>query len=367
MPLNVNNENIQASQNEEVTVVEERVLGTRDIPDSFTIDEAIIHILDKGGEEPVLNDYVLDLNESVYSYIFKNIDKCFKSNGLKFGKFNPQVNTVKDASIRLLRNEESIIETSKQISNILFSIMRTNDGIESCDLLTVNINTNLGPLVGIIKLDYADNFMHNVDVLDEKISIGIMPVKTGLPDTIKKAAFIKANGRDFDLYYIDEYKKSKNNEEYNVFYWSNHFLNCIEVVNAKTTTLDFLKASENWVRTADIRDVKETENIRTKIREKIIEEENITIDDLASEIFEDDDNAEDFKEYMACLNFDNSITIDKPTVIKKLNKIKIQIEKDITLTINRDSYNDNSKFEVVSNDDGSVNMIIKNVTSYVEK
>lgn len=365
MPVNVNNENIIVNQVEEV--VAERILGSKDIPDSFSIDEAIIHILDKGGDEPILNEYVLDLNESVYTYIHKTIDKCFKNNNLKFGKFNPQVNTVKDVSIKLLRNEENIIDTSKQISNILFAIMRNNDGIESCDLLTVNINTNLGALVGIIKLDYADNFMHNVDVLDEKISIGIMPVKTGLPDTIKKAAFIKASGRDFDLYYIDEYKKNKNNEDYNVFYWSNHFLNCVEVTNAKTTTLDFLKASENWVRTADIRDVKESESIRTKIREKVLEEENITIDELANEIFEDNDNAEDFKEYMSCLRFDNEITIDKPTVIKKLNKIKIQVEKDILLTINRDAYNDNSKFEVVSNDDGSVNMIIKNITSYVEK
>lgn len=365
MPVSVNNENIQINESQEERV--ERVLGTKDIPNSFTIDEAIIHILDKGGDEPVLNEYTLDLNESVYSYIYKNIEKCFKNNNLKFGKFNPQVNTVKDASIRLLRNEDNIIETSKQLGNILFSIMRNNDGIESCDLLTVNINTNLGPLVGIIKLDYADNFMHNVDVLDEKISIGIMPVKTGLPDTIKKAAFINVNNADFDLYYLDEYKKSKDNTDYNVFYWSNHFLNCVEVVNAKTTTLDFLKASENWVRTADIRDVKESESIRTKIREKIIEEENITIDELANEIFEDEDNIEDFKEYMSCLNFENKITIDKPTVIKKLNKIKIQIEKDILLTINRDTYNDNSKFEVVANDDGSVNMIIKNITSYIEK
>lgn len=365
MPTNINNEYITTNESQEERVG--KVLGTNDIPNSFTIDEAIIHILDKGGDEPVLNEYILDLNETVYSYIHKHIDKCFKNNNLKFGKFNSQMNTVKNASLKFLRNEENIIETSKQIGNILFSIMKGNDGIDSCDLLTVNLNTNLGQLIGIIKLDYADNFMHNVDFLDEKINIGIMPVKTGLPDAVKKAAFININNNDFDLYYLDEYKKSRDNSDYNVFYWSNNFLNCVEIVNAKSTTIDFLKASENWVRTADIEDVKESENIRTKIREKIIEEENININELADEIFNNEDNKEDFMEYMSCLNFENEITIDKPTVVKRLNKIKIQIEKDVLLTITRDAYNDNSKFEVISNDDGSVNMVIKNITSYIEK
>lgn len=365
MPTIINNQQTMLNETQEERTA--KPLGTKDIPNSFIIEEAIIHILDKGGDEPVLNEYVLELSESVYAYINKTIDRCFKSNTLKFGKFNPQINTVKDASLKFLRNEENIIDTSKQIGNILFAIMKANEGIDSCDLLTVSLNTNLGQLFGIIKLDYADNFIHNVDFLDEKISIAIEPVKTGLPDAVKKAAFININNNDFDLYYIDDYKKNKDNSEYNVFYWANHFLNCEEISNTKTATLDFLKASENWVRTADVQDVKETENIRRKIREKIVEEDSITISELADEIFEDADNKEDFKEYMSCLNFEDEIKIDKPTVLKKLNKIKIQIEKDIVLNITRDAYNDNSKFEVIANDDGSVNMILKNITSYVEK
>lgn len=368
MPTNINS-------NTETNVVvntetnnNERVLGTRDIPTDFNIEEAVIHILDKGGETAVLNEYTLDLNESIYSYLHKHIDRCFKHNKLKFGKFNPQVNSVKDISQKILRNEENIIDGSKQLANMLFSIMNRNDGIESCDLLTITMTTDLGQVVGIIKLDYANNFMHNVDVLDEKISIGITPVKTGLPDSIQKAAFIKANSTDFDLYYLDDIKKSKDSSEYNVFYWVNSFLNCEEIISAKSTTLDFIKASESWVRASNEMTVKESENIRSKIREKIMEENEISIDELVVDVFEsDEERIEDFKEYMACLNFEDKINIDKPTAIKKYNKIKIQIDKDIVLTINRDSYNDNSKFEVIANDDGSVNMVIKNITNYIQK
>lgn len=368
MPNNMTNEQqVQTIIQEQNT--QERILGTADIPDDFSIQEAVITILDKGGEEPVLNEYPLELNEAVHNFLYKHIEKCFKSDSLRFGKFNPQVNAVKDIATRLLRNEENIIDSSKLLSNMLFSIMQNDDGIESCDLVTITLATSRGSMVAIMKFDYAKNFMHHIDFVEEKINIGITPVKTGLPSSIQKAAFVKPNDNDgFDLYFIDENRKNKDSADFNIHYWVNNFLNCVEIVNAKSTTMSFVKASEQWIRAVRLDNAKKSEEIRSAIREKMLEEEDISIENLATEIFEDDvDKAASFKEYMSSLNFEDNIKIDKPTAIKKLNKIKIKIDKDITLSIDRDSYNDGSKFEITENDDGSINMILKNITSYIEK
>lgn len=370
MPTNLNNEQQLNEETPNQVQVTERVLGTSDIPEDFSIEEAVITILDRGGEEPVLNEYALELTEQVHNFLYKHVENCFKSDRLKFGKFNPQVNGVKDISNKLLRNEENIIDSSKTLSNILFEIMQNDEGIESCDLVTMSIATNRGSMVAIMKLDYAKNFMHHIDFLEEKISIGITTVKTGLPSrSIQKAAFIKANNNDgFDLYYMDELRKSKDSADYNMHYWSNDFLNCVEVINAKSTTMDFVKASEQWIRATRLENAKKSEEIRTAIREKMLEEDNLSIEDLANEIFNEDvENANSFKEFMSSLNFEDNIKVDKPTAIKKLNKIKIKIDKDITLTIDRDSYNDGSKFQITENDDGSINMTLKNIMSYVEK
>ena len=369
MPANLNNE--QQEQNINVTNENTgRVLGTRDIPDDFSIQEAVVSILDKGGDEPLLNEYQLELTESVHTYLHNHIKRCFTGDKLRFGLFNPQVNGVKNIANKILRNEEDIVTASKEISTRLFNIMKNDDGVESCDLATITIATTKGSMLCILKLDYAKNFMHQVDFLEEKISIGITPVKTGLPNTgIQKAAFIKANDDDgFDLYYLDEIRKTKDSDDYNVHYWTNNFLNCAEITNSKSTTLDFVKASESWIRATKHETAKESEEIRSAIREKLLEADSVSINELADEIFETDiEKAESFKTYMSSLNFEDEVVVDKPTAVKKLSKIKIKIDKEITLSIDRESYNDNSKFEIIENLDGSINMVIKNITSYVEK
>ena len=42
----------------------------------ININEAVIHILDSNGGEPVLNEFTLDLNEDIYKFVFKHIEKC---------------------------------------------------------------------------------------------------------------------------------------------------------------------------------------------------------------------------------------------------------------------------------------------------
>ena len=44
----------------------------------ININEAIIHILDNNADEPVLNEYALELTEEIYNFIFKAYSKMFK-------------------------------------------------------------------------------------------------------------------------------------------------------------------------------------------------------------------------------------------------------------------------------------------------
>ena len=47
--------------------------------------------------------------------------------------------------------------------------------------------------------------------------------------------------------------------------------------------------------------------------------------------------------------------------------MKLKIDNDIDLTIDKEAYNDPSKFEIQHNNDGSINMVIKHVFNYMEK
>lgn len=64
----------------------------------INIVEAVIHILDNNSDEPILNEYKLDLGDEIYKYIYRHIEKALKDEELKYAVFNPERNIVKELS-----------------------------------------------------------------------------------------------------------------------------------------------------------------------------------------------------------------------------------------------------------------------------
>ena len=81
--------------------------------------------------------------------------------------------------------------------------MKGNVNIPACDLIVVYLITDVGLMIGILKMDYVKNFTHAVEYLDNKIGIGIVPQAAGLPvssQRIQKAAFIKPKSSIYKTY-----------------------------------------------------------------------------------------------------------------------------------------------------------------------
>ncbi|NRT76327.1 hypothetical protein BJV41_000809 [Clostridium beijerinckii] len=76
---------------------------------------------------------------------------------------------------------------------------------------------------------------------------------------------------------------------------------------------------------------------------------------------------EDFTSYIKQQGLNDEVLVDKTWVEKKLKRTRLNIDKQIDLYINEDVYHDSSKFEIVPNGDGTINMVIKNVINYIEK
>ena len=340
----------------------------------INIQEAIIHILDNNSDEPILNEYKLDLNEDIYKFLYKHIEKCLKDEELKTAVFNSERNIVKEIVQDYLNGiDNDMVSLSKELTRQLFVIMKGNINIPSCDLVVVSLVTDQGPLIGILKMDYVKNFTHQVDFVGDKIGIGIVPQAAGLPASsqrIQKAAFIKPirEGKRFDLWVIDKHKKTKDDEEYGTNYFLNSFLGCTIVANKRDMTKTFLKATEAWTRKNITEDADKAERIRTTIKSKLKEEDSINIDDISTELFSEEPNSkEEFSTFVRGHVLENEVAVDKAWVEKKLKRIRLKIDKEIDLYIDEEAYYDPAKFEIQRNGDGSINMIIKHVINYIEK
>jgi len=339
----------------------------------ININEAIIHILDSNGEEPVLNEYSLDLDEDIYKFLYRHIDKCLKDDELRYGKFNSERNIVKEIVQDYLNGIDSdLINLSKELARQLFTIMKGNVNIPAGDLIIVSLTTDQGPMIGILKMDYVKNFTHEIQFVDQKIGIGIVPQLAGLPGSgqkIQKAAFIKPIREDekYNLMILDKQKSSKE-DEYGANYFINTFLGTSIVTNERDMTKTFVKAAENWTRKNITEDAGKAEEIRTAIKTKLKEEYTININEFSAQLFsEQPREREEFSNYIKEQGLNEEVAVDRTWVDKKLKRVRLNIDKQIDLYINEEIYHDSSKFEIQRNGDGTINMIVKNVMNYIEK
>lgn len=335
-----------------------------------TINEAVIHVLDSNADEPVLNEFKLELSENIYRFILSHIYKIFKDENLKYALFNSKENNIiRDLSQDYLNGMDELTMVSKQFSTELFELMKSNIAIPSCDLLVVSISTELGPMLGILKLDFIKHLTHKIDFVEDKIGVNIAPITTGLPVTkkVSKAAFIKPirDGQAYNLLVLDkDYIKSS--EEYGANYFIDNFLGCNIVENDRDKTKAFLGAMESWVRSNLNSDALAAERIRTFVKDQLKEHEVINIYELAPKLIKEPEVRKDFIAYMQANELEQ-FEVDKQYLEKKLKKIKIKVNSDIEISITEDAYKDINQFQIVNNGDGSIGMFVKNIERYIEK
>ncbi len=340
----------------------------------ININEAVIHILDNNADEPILNEYPLELTEEVYTFVFKHIQRCLKDEELKYAMFNKERNIVKEISKEYLDGENNLLNVSKELASQMFILMRSKGNIPSCDLLSVAFTTEHGKFLSIFKMDYIKNYMHNVDFVDGKVGINIIPQFTGLPASssrIQKCAFIKTVNGDnaYDLLVIDKKSKgSKENNEYGTNYFIDNYLGCKIIENERDQTKQFLKVAEKWTQKALNENAEGQETVRREVKRRLKEEDSIDLVKFSEEVFQNDDAMkENFKTFAKESGVSEKVDLDKQWIEKKLKRVRLKIDKDIDLYISEEAYNDMNKFEIERVGDGSINMIIKHVINYTEK
>jgi len=332
----------------------------------ININEAVLHILDKNSDEPILNEYKLDLDDDVYRFLLRHTERCLKDEELKYALFNEERNIVKEVSQEYLNGQGSIVDVSKEIARQLFTLMKSNSNIPSCDLIVVSISTEYGPLLGIFKMDYIKNFTHSVDFIDEKIGIRILPEYSGLPSSsskIQKCAFIKPirSDQEFNLMVIDKQNKDSN-------YFINNYLGCRLIDNERDMTRNLVKAIEDWTRTNLDGNADKAETVRSAVKEKILSEETINVGELSESIFGGSNPEKDsFNEFVSSKGVAGSVEIDREWVDKKLKRVRLKIDNEIDLYLGHEVYSDRNRFEIQRIGDGSINIVIKHVQNYIEK
>ncbi|WP_010248697.1 nucleoid-associated protein [Acetivibrio cellulolyticus] len=336
---------------------------------AIEIKKAIIHVLDKDSNEPILNEFELDVNEDLQLFFEKHISKSISDDNARKGNFKDGLNVVKEVCFRISSDNEYFLEGSKDIARQLFRAMKTNSSISSTDLVVCLYENDNVPAVAILKMDYTVSFIHDIEMVESKFKISIKKQDISLPGVnqrIQKCAFVLSPAvySEHELVILDN-QIGKDADEPVAQFFLQTFLGAELILDSKTCTKILKTETENWVRSKAKEGEPFAEEVRNFVNDAIHQEDEIDIESFSNKVFGSKEELRD--EYINNLK-EKGLThekfeVDREWVDKKLSKIRLKTNDNIEVLIDYDLYGDRDKFEIISNADGTKTIVIKNVTS----
>lgn len=332
------------------------------------IHKFIIHVLDKNNDFPILNDFEGKINQEVDKFFKKTIKKVSKDDDLRKAIFNNyNENIVKSCCDQIIYNDETFVENSKEIASYLFEIMKINQEIDSCDLAVCLYSDKDEKNVAILKLDYKKLYTHTIEYVDDKFNIQMVSNKVGISETAnqKQCAIVGVSGINDEYHFIlvdkDFEKKGLESK------FLSEFLCATKIDDDKYKTKVFKNTAENWITNALGKDMKQAEDVRGMLNYTLKEKNDLEVDKFIKDAINDDELRESFKEHLKEKGIEDTFSIDKNWIDKKLKNRSIKTDTGFEIKSNYTNFEDSMKYSIRKNENGTFDILIKNITFYEEK
>ena len=332
------------------------------------IHKSIVHVLDKNSDSPILNDYECRNSLEVDKFFQKIINRVSKDDDLRKAEFNDYNNNiVKNCCEQIIYDEDTFLQNSKEIAAYLFEIMKQSEEMDSCDLAICLYSVKDEKNVAIMRLEYKKLYTHSIEFVEDKFNIQIVSNEIGIPETgrPKQCALVGLSGIN-DEYHFKLLDKDAEKEQLETKFVT-AFLNAKKIKDDKYKTKVFKTTAENWITNAISDDMKKAEDIRSMLNYTLKEKEEINVEEFVQNNIIDKDLKESFKEHMEDKGLTENFSVDKKWVEKKLKKRSIKTDNGFDIKANLSDFEDPMKYSVRKNENGTFDIVIKNITFYEEK
>ncbi|MDY5211244.1 nucleoid-associated protein [Intestinibacter sp.] len=332
------------------------------------IHKSIVHVLDKNNDGPILNDYECKNSLEVDKFFQKIINRVSKDDDLRKAEFNDYNNNiVKNCCEQIIYDEDTFLQNSKEIASYLFEIMQQSEEMDSCDLAICLYSIKDEKNVAIMRLEYKKLYTHSIEFVEDKFNIQIVSNEIGIPETgrPKQCALVGISGIN-DTYHLKLLDKDAEKEQLETKFVT-EFLNAKKIEDDKYKTKVFKTTAENWITNAISDDMKKAEDIRSMLNYTLKEKEEINVEEFVQNNILDSELKESFKEHMEDKGLTENFSVDKKWVEKKLKKRSIKTDNGFDIKGNLSDFEDPMKYSVRKNENGTFDIVIKNVSFYEEK
>ena len=331
--------------------------------ENIRIKHVIVHILDSTIGMPVLSDTELEYGSEVAEFLKEHIAKISSGDDAKecrFYKEQSEVYHILDSYA-----DDDFVEISKDIANMLYEIMNSNIDIPAADLMVVRFKEGEDEYLALLKMNYKSLYTHRTMALEdgEGNSNEIIRHKSILPSEsqrLTEAAIIRLD--DLALWVIEK-KYEVNGEKTD--YFSFLFLKCSAHLSHKSKLSIVSRAVESIQKEG----FDETERFEKQMRAKSIIQEEIedkggfVVEELAEKIFDEQPELKAaFQDKMEKYNMvKEEIQPQSENTVRKYQSQHLFTDTGIEIKIPMDQYKNPKSVEFITNSDGTISVLIKNI------
>lgn len=328
------------------------------------VGDAILHILDGTVGMPVISEALLELGPDLYDFLGGHIFRIASSDDLKncvFDEASPIYSYIKEL------NEENLVAVSAQIAESLYSIMNANIDIPSADLFVVTYKMDGASYLALLKMNYKTSYAHFTGSDDLGNFNDIIKQKATLPNEsakLSEAALICLD--DMSLKIVEK-KYEVNGVKAN--YFSEMFLQCHTSLSSKSKLSILTKAVDQINKKYYEHDLTKQLETKSVIHNEFNEQGSVHVQQIGEKLYQGDPEVQE--EFEAKLEKYNLVTEEvKPQnklTVKKFDKQFLTTDTGIEINIPMDLYNEKDKVEFLTNPDGTISILIKNVNQIKSK
>ncbi|MEG1992025.1 MAG: nucleoid-associated protein [Acetivibrio sp.] len=327
--------------------------------DEIIIRSAIMHILDSSVGMPVLSDALLENNPDLNDFIRNHIYKIASGDDLKSCLLDTQESYI--YGLLTAYSEENMISFSQEVSKYLYTIMNQNIEIPSGDFIVVSYQYSSQKYLAFLKLNYKETLVHYTDGSKGFNSNLIVKQTATLPSgstKLSEAVLIRLS--DFQIQ-VTEKKYTVNGVKTN--YLSKLFLQCQTGLSSKAKLNLVTKAVEQINQKYFEEDFDKHLEAKSIIQNEMTEQGSLNVAAITEKIYGNQPEIkEEFEEKLEKYNLhQEEITPQNVKTIRRLEKQYLTTDCGIEINIPMEEYNNPQNIEFLTNPDGTISVLIKNI------
>jgi hypothetical protein len=334
---------------------------------SVTIKRAVLHVLDLNSGIPAISKGELEVSEEMENYLVRHILRVLDDPNTKSAVFVSQDNNMRYLCSMLADNEDDFLPITADIADKFFSFMQKNPDIPSADLVCCIAEIDGAAWLGILKLNYKAGFTHWVNNSEEGCINTIIRHQTLLPQEGQKLEeCVLIDLKDQRIKIIEKQYEIDGEKE---FYLSGRLFRCTCELsdNAKLKIID--RVTKNMNKKYFDEDFEKAVKLKKAVSESFGETAAIQIDQIADKVF--DKNIDIKREYVEEIAkagiTEKEIQIPDRIIEKKFRTQRIKTDTGIEIDFPIEYTGDCDRIEFINNPDGTLSILIKNVTKITNR